>query len=201
MHFIKPQSIKSRLITATGTSLTLSVSSSLLLFSSQPAFSQTNTSSLQVLQEPTQNQSPLNRGIAPTDAVGYYNLGVLLAKQNRTEEAIAAYREASRLNPFHADTYYNLGILLREQNQLNEAEVIFRRVLVIDPDYAEAYYYLGLSLAERGQLTSSEAILRTAIARIPNSADLYYSLAIVLEKQGRSIDSAVAYAEAQRLSL
>ena len=39
----------------------------------------------------------------------YYNLGITLAKQEKYEEAIAAYEKAIQLNPQYASAYNNLG--------------------------------------------------------------------------------------------
>ena len=41
---------------------------------------------------------------------GYYNIGVILQNQGKTEEAINAYQKCISINDNFADAYINLGI-------------------------------------------------------------------------------------------
>src|SRR3712207_8530365 len=58
-------------------------------------------------------------------AGAYFNLGVLLADQQRLEEAEQMFRKAIELG--HAGAYYNLGVLLKNQQRLEEAEQMFHK--------------------------------------------------------------------------
>jgi tetratricopeptide (TPR) repeat protein len=53
---------------------------------------------------------------------GYYELGFILMKLERYDEAVEAIKKAMRLS-FHilADSYYNLGVCLFEKGEINEA--------------------------------------------------------------------------------
>ena len=44
----------------------------------------------------------------------YYNLGVVLENQNRTEEAAESFRQALRLDPSHGQAQQRLTLLLEE---------------------------------------------------------------------------------------
>lgn len=54
-------------------------------------------------------------GIKTADAL--YNKGNALAKLGRTDEAIAAYEQALKLNPKHEDARYNRDLLLKQQQK------------------------------------------------------------------------------------
>jgi tetratricopeptide (TPR) repeat protein len=54
---------------------------------------------------------------------GYYELGFILMKLERYDEAVKALKTAINLSPHHilTDSYYNLGICLFEKGEINEA--------------------------------------------------------------------------------
>jgi tetratricopeptide (TPR) repeat protein len=79
------------------------------------------------------------------------NLGALLARQNRPQEAEAAYREAIRLNPQSVAVRSKMGILLAEQGRPQEAEKTFREAIRLNPQYVDAHSNLGVLLAEQGR--------------------------------------------------
>ena len=71
------------------------------------------------------------------------NLGAVLARQGKTQEAVAHYVEALRIRPCLAEAHNNLGIALAGQGKTQEAVAHFAEALRIKPDYAEAHNNLG----------------------------------------------------------
>jgi len=61
------------------------------------------------------------------------NLGNLLSRQGRVEEAIAAYEEALALDSNFADAHYNAGNAYRQKQELEDAVACFRRALTANP--------------------------------------------------------------------
>jgi tetratricopeptide (TPR) repeat protein len=57
----------------------------------------------------------------PADASAHYRFGVALHMQGKTDEAIAAYREAIRVKPDLDEAYINLGFALRSQGLFTES--------------------------------------------------------------------------------
>jgi serine/threonine-protein kinase len=66
-------------------------------------------------------------------AGAYLNLGTAFEEKGNLEEAIAAFREAIRLQPDFATAYVYLGIVLEQQKKMPEAEVAFRKALDLAP--------------------------------------------------------------------
>ena len=60
----------------------------------------------------------------------------MLAKQNRTDEAIAEFRKAIELNPKFTPAYNNLAAALANQGHLEEAATYYRRSLEEKPSAA-----------------------------------------------------------------
>ena len=58
--------------------------------------------------------------------------------EQKTEEAIAQYREAIRIKPDFVDVYNNWGIALLKEGKTQEAITRFEKALELKPDYADA---------------------------------------------------------------
>jgi eukaryotic-like serine/threonine-protein kinase len=57
----------------------------------------------------------------------YYKLGYVLEQQNKSDEAIAEFREAIRLKKDFAEAHYTLGVILESQGKFAEALAALRR--------------------------------------------------------------------------
>ena len=117
------------------------------------------------------------------------NLGLVLARQGRLEEATTHYYEALRIKPDFAEAHNNLGLRLAKQGRLEEAIKHFSEAVRIKPDYADAHNSFGVALAKQGRFEEainhfSEAVriepdyaraqnnLRRATRHIGNSPEL-----------------------------
>jgi Flp pilus assembly protein TadD len=74
----------------------------------------------------------------PDDADAQAGLGTIEFKQHRYAEALARFREATRLNPNDADMQANLGTLLAIGGDLPAAAQAFENALRINPNHAAA---------------------------------------------------------------
>lgn len=85
----------------------------------------------------------LNRRKSPAWAWPPLNLGALLLKFSRAEEAEPYLREALKYDPGFAQAHYQFGILLEKQSRPEEAIAELRKAAALDAAYAEPYYALG----------------------------------------------------------
>jgi superkiller protein 3 len=69
-------------------------------------------------------------------AESYNGLGYVLARQDRTDDAIAEFRKAIDANPKFVPAYNNLGEALAKQGKLQEAADAYRRSLAEKPSPA-----------------------------------------------------------------
>ena len=67
--------------------------------------------------------------IRPQSATAHNNLGVTLAALGRSDEAIAEYEQALRLDGKSAQIPYNLGLALLQQQRFVEAESALSKCL------------------------------------------------------------------------
>lgn len=85
---------------------------------------------------------------AKPDVSGYYNnLGNVLARAGKIDEAKAAYTKSAELDPPNAATAWrNFGISLYNANRLGDAVEPLKKSAELDPKNAQTWYLLGASL-------------------------------------------------------
>lgn len=86
------------------------------------------------------------------DARGYFNLGTTLYDQGEHEQALAAFREAVRLDPQFADAWNNLGETLRDRGEMDEAIRCYKHALAVQANHDRAKYNLGEFFCLAGRL-------------------------------------------------
>jgi len=86
--------------------------------------------------------------LAKPDDPGYYNnLGNVLARAGKIDEARAAYTKSAELDPAKAATAWrNFGISLYNANRLGDAVEPLQKSAQLDPNNAQTWYLLGASL-------------------------------------------------------
>lgn len=85
---------------------------------------------------------------AKPESQGYYNnLGNVLARAGKIDEAKAAYTKSAELDPPNAATAWrNFGISLYNANRLPDAVEPLKKAAELDPKSAQTWYLLGASL-------------------------------------------------------
>ena len=97
------------------------------------------------LQAKTSGRQAITVAIAP-----HHNNGVALLAQGRLEEAMAAFREAIRVKPDHANAHNNLGVALIKQGRWQEAMASFREAIRLNPKFAGRTAIWGAFSGSRG---------------------------------------------------
>ncbi|MBD2203332.1 DUF3808 domain-containing protein [Calothrix sp. FACHB-1219] len=120
----------------------------------------------------------------PDDAFGHYQLGNVLFRQKRLEEAITSYQEAIRLKPKYALAYNSLGIVHASQSQWDDAMAQYRKALEINPNYADALTNLALALWQTNKKDEAIASLTKAldIFKSQNRSEKAYQIEQILQK-------------------
>ncbi len=101
--------------------------------------------------------------LLPNSAVDWSQLGVILAKQKKYEEAAAAFRRAFQLNPEDVWSLQNLAQSLNDLGQHEEAIREYRHALAVKPRFGLAWLGLGQMFEETGRKTEAEACYQKAL--------------------------------------
>ena len=137
----------------------------------------------------------LYRGVIGLDkraSQAMINLGVVLQKQERLDEALALYLRAREMN-HPAVLHSNLGALYRSQRKFTEARAAYGVALGRDPNNASFLYNYGNLLKEVGDLDGAIAAYRRAIAIDPTAAGVHWNLSLALLAAGRLAEGFLEY--------
>ena len=122
----------------------------------------------------------LNSAAGAGQADAANNLGVLLERSGRAEEAEQWYRTAAGAG--QADAANNLGVLLERSGRAEEAEQWYRTAA--GAGQADAANNLGVLLERSGRAEEAEQWYRTAAGA--GHADAANNLGVLLERSGRA---------------
>jgi tetratricopeptide (TPR) repeat protein len=120
---------------------------------------------------------------AKPDVPGYYNnLGNVLARAGKIEEAKAAYTKSAELDPPNAATAWrNFGISLYNANRLGDAVEPLQKAADLDPKNAQTWYLLGASLVYK--MTTKKVGDKEVVQFAPGTIEAYQK-AVELDPNG-----------------
>ncbi|MFA7658747.1 MAG: tetratricopeptide repeat protein [Candidatus Gastranaerophilaceae bacterium] len=87
----------------------------------------------------------------PNDAPTITNLGAILQKQNKFDEALQYYTQASQIDPSNATTRLNVGTLYQQKKSYDSAIAAYDSILFLYPNNVDATLYKAQCLAALGQ--------------------------------------------------
>lgn len=133
----------------------------------------------------TEAEAVLRRATAVRDAAAEYNLGTVLDRQDRWDEARLRYERALAINPFHTRAMNNLGAGLDQRGQTPAAIAWFEKAIAIAPETGEFYVNYGSALIRARRIDDAVQALTTAVTLTPRDANAYNNLGIALASQGQ----------------
>ena len=102
-----------------------------------------------------------NRERPPSSPWPPLNLGTLLIKLGRLEEAEGVLSESLRYDPRFPQAHYEMGLLLEKQKKDEAAIAELRQAATLSPAYAEPHYVLGRIYKRQGDKQNAEAAWAT----------------------------------------
>jgi len=107
----------------------------------------------------------------PDDAEVIANLGAILQKQNRFDEALQYYTRAGQLNPSNVTTRLNVGTLYQQRKNYEAAIAAYDSILTLYPDNVDANFYKAECLAFLGQKDQAVASFNKVLSLDPTNKD------------------------------
>jgi tetratricopeptide (TPR) repeat protein len=99
----------------------------------------------------------------PTDAVPYYDLGVIYQLYlKQPSQAAAEYNKALLANSSYRPAIYNLAIIETTSNPQG-AIALYQQLLTFNPNDSNVLFNLGLLLHAQGQPTQGQADVAKAV--------------------------------------
>lgn len=132
--------------------------------------------------------------------MAHNELGILLAKSRRTDEAFAHYQRALDLNPNFAEAHNNVGLLLSDMGRLNEALAHYQLAMRLDPSHAKLHNNVGTVLAKLGRTDEALAHYEKALELNPSQPEVNFNLGLLLSDMGRTSEALAHYQRALELN-
>ena len=128
-------------------------------------------------------QAYQNAIAAKPEIPGYYNnLGNVLARSGKIDEAKTAYEKSASLDPPNAaGAWRNFGISLYNANKLGDAVEPFQKSVALDPSSAQTWYLLGASLVYK--MTTKRVGDKDEVILAPGTVEAYQK-AVELDPNG-----------------
>lgn len=106
---------------------------------------------------------------APTDANNLNDLGAILQKQNKYDEALQYYTQASQIEPTNVTTRLNVGTLYQQKKSYDAAIAAYDSILFLYPNHVQANLYKAQCLAASGQTQKALEGFKTVLAADPKN--------------------------------
>jgi tetratricopeptide (TPR) repeat protein len=119
-----------------------------------------------------------------------FSLGGLYDQQMDNKKAIAAYRDALKLDPDNLDAERSLAQDLLISNQLDEALKTYQDVAAADPQDPLAYIRISEIERRRGKYEEALATLKKARSLVSDSVEVDYNQALIEDSLGHLDEAA-----------
>ena len=139
------------------------------------------------------------RDLLPHHHVAYFQMGRLLARQRKYDEARASLEEALRIRPDLAEAYLELGQIYASQRKWDEALQQYARAQQHRPDDARVLLRRADVLAAQTKRGEAMQSLRQAIQLQPSYWEARYLLGVELAVDGKLREAQTEFEEVIRL--
>ena len=107
--------------------------------------------------------------LTPNDASLTANLGAILQKQGKLDEALRYYSKAEYLDPANINTRINVGTLYQQKGDYKTAIVAYDSVLTLYPDNVQANLYKAQSQEALGDNKAAMETYKKVLAKEPDN--------------------------------
>ena len=121
---------------------------------------------------------------------GYSNVGLVFEALGQRENALAAFRQAMRTEPFSPHAHQNMGALFMREGRSEEAIAAYERAVAVAPDAGDAHLGLGKALVIVRRYDEAARHFALAARYGPHFAEAEACLGVILEMHGKHQEAA-----------
>lgn len=123
--------------------------------------------------------------INPCQADVLNNIGIILQRFKRDEDALKYFERALELESGHSPSLYNRGNVLRSLNRPHDAVQSYDQVLQSMPNHPEVLNNKGNALRALNRLDDAQASYQLALRHAPDYADAHWNASLSLLLAGQ----------------
>lgn len=123
--------------------------------------------------------------INPRQADVLNNIGIILQRFKRDDEALTYFERALEFEPSHSPSLFNRGNVLRSLNRPHDAVQSYDQVLQSMPNHPEVLNNKGNALRALNRLDNAHAIYQLALNHMPDCADAHWNASLCLLLAGQ----------------
>ena len=105
---------------------------------------------------------------SPNNAELNSNLGAILQKEGKLDEALKYYQTAEKLNPSSITIRLNIGTLYQQKKDYASALSAYNSILALEPNNIEANMYKAQLLAESGEKSEALKVYKNILTLKPD---------------------------------
>ena len=121
----------------------------------------------------------------PDQALLAYERGNKSEEAGAYREAISAYKEAIKIQPFYPEAHLYIGRCYYHLNDLENAKIFYRKAIKQWPDYAMAHFLLANVYFHEKNYAFSEKYFKRTIGINPKFSEAYTNLASIYLLQNK----------------
>lgn len=137
--------------------------------------------------------------LTPGWALPEVGMGLVLLRENRTDEAAQQLEHSLALEPENVDALLASGLLCSQRGATGDAQKFFARAVELDPQRPESHYGLGQVLAEQGNLRGAVEQLADAVRLRPDYPAAWSNRGAVHARLGDADAAVECFEQAARL--
>jgi tetratricopeptide (TPR) repeat protein len=113
----------------------------------------------------------------------YYNRGIFLMTENRTDEAMDDFSKAIEINLKYTQAYVNRGVIYMNEKKYDLALDDFNAAIQLDPNLAEAYYNRGIVSVNINNNDQAMSDFSKTIQLQPDYVNAFFNRGIVYMRE------------------
>lgn len=122
--------------------------------------------------------------VTSDNPIAHLNLGNVLLKEQKIDEAIAHYKRAIEIYKDHVEAHFNLGLALELDKKYDEAIEEYFTVLRLKEDHWKASFHMGNAFSKKGMLDEAISHYYKALQLKPDDIEVHFNLGSALVKKG-----------------
>lgn len=119
---------------------------------------------------------------SPENADLTSNLGAILQKEGKFDEALMYYQKSEYLNPSNINTRLNVGTLYQQKKDYRTALKAYESVLIVEPNNINANLYRAQALSEMGNEKDAIEAYKKVVSLDPANTEVQSQMLSLLQK-------------------